>query len=184
MKKIPSILVILSFMLSCGHNNLDKKTAEELIITKYQYPKVIGCYIFRRDPGHARELIEKGLEKRGYVWVKQTLKLKDVGSPLVYFNDSAKPYLLESTAEDKKNHIQRVKMADEKFDKIIAIKSNVSEKRAIVEYNTIRDTTPFVLNRNGKITVEKKKKAYFYLTDEGWQIIDEDDALMMNFKIY
>jgi hypothetical protein len=40
------------------------------------------------------------------------------------------------------------------------------------------------LNRNGKITVEKKKKAYFYLTDEGWQIIDEDDALMMNFKIY
>jgi hypothetical protein len=181
MKKITSILVILSFVLSCGPNNLDKKTAEELIVKKHQYPKVISCYIFRADPGHARELIEEGLEKRGYVSVKQTLKLKDVGTPLVYFTNSAKPYLLESTAEDKKDNIQRVKMADEKFDKIITIKSNVSEKRAIVEYNTIRDTTPFVLNRNGKITVEKRKKAYFYLTDQGWQIIDQNDALMMNF---
>lgn len=177
MRKTANILVVLSIVLSCSPNNLDKKTAEELIIKKYQYPKVISCYIFQGDPGHARELIEEGLEKRGYVSVKRT----DVGSPLVYFNDPAKPYLLETTAEDKKDHIQRVKMADEKFDRIIAIKSNVSEKRAIVEYNTIRYTTPFVLNRNGKITVEKKNKAYFYLTDQGWKIIDQDDALMMHF---
>lgn len=181
MKRITSILVILSFMVSCGHDNLDKKTAEELIIKKNQYPKVMSCYIFRSDPNHARELIENGLEKRGYVSVKRILKLKDVGSPLVYFKDKARPYLLKSTEEDKKDHIQRVKMADEKFDKILAIKSNVSQKRAIVEYKTIRDTTPFVLYRNGKITVEKKNKAYFYLTDQGWQIIDQDDALIMDF---
>ncbi|RKR05172.1 hypothetical protein C8C83_4505 [Flavobacterium sp. 90] len=185
MKKAVKILLALTFILTgCNSKGLDNKTAEDLIIQKYKYPKIVYYDVFCGDPVHARRAIDEGLEEKGLVTVDRTQKFKDIGNPLIHFTDSAKPYLLETPEEDKKYNIQRVKIADERFGEITRILSNTSNKEiTIVEYTIVRDKNDFgPLWKN--LDNKSKRKEYFYFTDEGWQIIDKSDVELMNLKIY
>lgn len=180
MKKLPYILTVaIILMTGCTTNKLDQKTATELINKKYQYSKVLDYDIYCSDPEHARKVLKAGLEEKGLVIVKRRQKLEDIGNPLIQFTDSAKPYLLPTSENEQKLNIQKVKIAEEDFDKIKEIKIASSGKKAIVEYSTIRKNTVFAsLLKNGLVTT-KQHKVYFSLTESGWQIVNKSDVEFM-----
>lgn len=177
MKKLPYILTVaIITMTGCNTKKLDEKMAIELINNEYQYPQVLDHDIYCSDPVHARKVLKAGLEEKGLVIVQRTQKLKDIGKPLMHFTDAAKPYFLPTSEDDKKINIQKVKIADENFDKIKEIKIWNSGKMAIVEYSTVRNNTIFgSLLRKGSSTI-KEHKAYFILMENGWQIMNKSDV--------
>ncbi|MDI6033367.1 hypothetical protein QLS91_09805 [Flavobacterium sp. LB2P84] len=177
MKKLSCILTVaIMTMTGCNTKNLDEKTAVELIIKEYRYPRVLDYDIYRSDPQHARKVRQSGLEEKGLVTVLRTQKLKDIGAPLIHFTDAAKPYFLLTSEDDKKSNIQKVKIADEEFGTIIDIKIWNFGKMAIVGYSTVRNNTIFgSLLRKGSSTI-KQHKAHFLLTQNGWQIMKKSDA--------
>ena len=177
MKKLPYILTVaIIAMTGCDTKKLDEKMAIELINKEYQYPQVLDHDIYCSDPAHARKVLKAGLEEKGLVIVQRTQKLKDIGKPLIHFTDAAKPYFLATSEDDKKSNIQKVKIADEDFDKIKEIKIWNSGKMAIVEYSTVRNNTIIgSLLRKGSSTI-KEHKAYFILMENGWQIMNKSDV--------
>lgn len=177
MKKLSYILtVVILTMAACKTTNLDAKMAEELIIREYQYPRVLDYDIYCSDSQHARKILQSGLEEKGLVTVLRTQKLKDIGEPLIHFTDAAKSYFLPTPEEDKRSNVQKVKIADQEFGKIIDIKIWNSGKIAIVDYSTVRNNTIFgslLWKDSSRI---KQHKAYFILTQNGWQIIQKSDV--------
>lgn len=184
MKKLSILLMTLSFIaLGCNSKSLNEKTATEQIIKKYQYPKIVDYEIFCGDPVHAKRILDSGLEEKGLVKIVRVQTFKDLGKPLIYFTDLAKPYLLETPEADREHKIQKVKIGMQDFDGITTIVADSNKKIAIVEYNTIRKMNVFgVLMKD--LAIKKKEKAYFLLSDDGWQIIDASDAELMLLKIY
>lgn len=176
MRKLSFILITV-ILTSCSTKELDRELATELII-KNQYPKVVDYDIFCGDPKHARRMLEVGLEEKGLVVVQHSRELGDVRKPLIAFTEQARYYFLPVPEDDQKSHIQKVKIADEQFHKIIDIKMLSSGEKAIVNYSTIRDYNIFgIALRNDTITI-RQHKAYFLLTKSGWQILDKKHALL------
>ncbi len=76
MKKLSCILTVaIMTMTGCNTKNLDEKTAVELIVKEYQYPRVLDYDIYRSDPQHARKVRQSGLEEKGLITVLRTQKL-------------------------------------------------------------------------------------------------------------
>jgi hypothetical protein len=176
MKRLTYILtVVIITMTSCTIEPLDQKMAMELLIKEYQYPQVLDYDIYCSDPEHAKMVLKSGLEEMGLVTVKRTQKLKDIGTPLIHFTANAKPYFLPTSEDDKKSNIQKVKIADEEFGAIMEIKILNSGDKAIVSYTTMRNKTIFGTLLRKATSTTKPYKAYFILTESGWQIVKKSD---------
>ncbi|WP_281234826.1 hypothetical protein [Flavobacterium gelatinilyticum] len=183
MKTLLKIIPLLLFLfISCQNKELDFKTAENLIITKYKYPTVIDFEVFCSDPIHARRMLDFGLEEKGLVKIMETREFKDRDKPLIEFTAMSKYFLLETTLEERESKIQKVKIGTRKFDKIILITAETSDNRiAVAEYNVKYDMNAFGVLWPG-LPAEKKEKAYFIFSDNGWQIIEKKDAELMMLK--
>jgi hypothetical protein len=182
MKKLPYILTVaIILMTGCNTKKLDQKTATELIKKEYQYPRVLDYDIFCSDPEHARNILKAGLEEKGLVIVQRTQKLKDIGKPLIQFTEAARPYFLPTSKEDKESYIQKVKIADEVFDAIKTVTIGSSGNKAIVEYTAIRNNTVFASLLKKGLSRVKEHKAYFLLTENGWQIVKKSDVEFIAF---
>ncbi|TDE52692.1 hypothetical protein [Flavobacterium sp. GT3P67] len=184
MKKLSYILIIaIITVIGCTTETLKDKTVIELIRKEYHYPRIIDYDIYCSDPEHAQKVLKSGLEEKGMVTVKRTQELKDIGSPLIYFTDAAKPYFLITSEDDKKSDIQKVKIADEEFGKIEDIKIWNSGKMAIVTFSSVRKNTIFGELLRKASPIIKQHKAYFLLTQNGWQIMDQSDVdlLLLNY---
>lgn len=177
MKKLIYILVTpVMIMTGCNVNKLDQQTVAELIHQEQQYPQVLDHDIFCADPRHARKVLEAGLEEQGLVQVQRTQKLQDLGEPLITFTETAKPYFLPVPKEDKKIHVQKVKIADEEFSQINDIRISDSGKNAVATYTTAyKNITPFSALLSKTLPKEKRRQAYFSLTDKGWKIVKKSD---------
>lgn len=177
MKSLVRILPLLSLLLICCHNNkLDSKTAESMIVKKYQFPKEIDFEVFCNDPVHAKRMLDSRLEKKGFVEIMKVKGFKNSDKSLIEFTELSKPFLLETTLEDREYKIQKVKIGMKSFDKIIQITSETScKKMAVAEYIVKNDKNEFGVLWPG-LPNEKKEKAYFILSDDGWKIIDKKDA--------
>lgn len=185
MKTLLKIMPVLLFLfISCQNKELDFKTAENLIIKKYKYPSIIDFEVFCNDPIHARRMLHSGLEEKGLVKIMKTRELKDRDKPLIKFTALSKNFLLETTSEEREFEIQKVKIGTRKFDKIIQITAENNDNRiAVAEYIVKYDMNEFAVLWPG-LPAEKKEKAYFIFSDNGWQIIEKKDAeLMMLNKI-
>lgn len=185
MKKLSILLMTLSFIaLGCNSKSLNEKSATEQIIKKYQYPKIVDYEIFCGDPVHAKRILDSGLEEKGLVKVVRVQTFKDLGKPLIYFTDLAKPYLMETPEVDREHKIQRVKIGVLRFGGIIKILADSSNKNvAVVEYTTILEKNSFAVLWM-TLPIKQIEKAYFLMTDDGWQLIDKKDAELMILKIY
>ncbi|WP_426484660.1 hypothetical protein [Flavobacterium sp. 2] len=185
MKSILRILPLFSILLICCQNNeLDAKKAESLIVKKYKYPAEIDFEVFCNDPMLAERMLETGLEEMGLVKIMKIRDFKYRDKPLIEFTALSKPFLSETTSEEREYKIQKVKIGARKFDRIIKVTAETNDKRiAVVEYNIRYDMNEFwVLWSN--LPAEKKEKAYFIFSDNGWEIIEKKDAeLMMLQKI-
>ncbi len=62
------------------------------------------------------------------VTVQRTQKLREIGKPLVYFTDKAKPYLLPITKGRNPDKVQVVKVADKDLVEVTGISTNSNEK--------------------------------------------------------
>ena len=183
MKSILRILPLFSFLLICCQSNeLDANTAESLIMKKYKYPAEIDFEVFCNDPVHAERILETGLEERGLVKIMNTREFKDRDKSLIEFTELSKPFLIETTTEEREFKIQKVKVGTKNFDGIIKITVETNDKRmAVAEYIVKYDMNEFGILWPG-LPAEKKEKAYFIFSDHGWEILDKKDAELMMFK--
>ncbi|MBC5862859.1 hypothetical protein [Flavobacterium turcicum] len=175
MEKLFYPIIVISILInSCTNPTLNKKLATEIITMKYKYPKVLDYDMYCSDPKYAQKVLNAGLEKKGFVLVQRTQKLKDLGKPLIQFTNAAKPYLLITTQEDEKYHIQKVKIADETFDEIETIIFENNSKQARVNYSTKIKSTVFASLLKSNLS-KKHYTVYFVLTEAGWRIADKSD---------
>jgi hypothetical protein len=136
-KSIGMFLTCCLLITGCSEKELDREKAMDILQQDGHYPRAVEYYIFCGDSQHASRVINAGLEDDGMVKIKHRVKLGDVGKePIVSFTEKAKLYLLETSAEDQKSRIQRVKLADEDLVEVTGILLDASGKTAIVEYTT------------------------------------------------
>jgi hypothetical protein len=157
MKKLFVIVGAFLLFVACDQSNLDKQSALRMLQEQKGYPKTIDSEIYIADPADAKRLLDAGLEKDGYVKIAHTQKLIDVGKPIITFTEKAKPYLIAQTKEDKKNNVQRIKVAIKVVDDVLSVKLADDGKSAVVEFkSSFNDRTPFFrvsrIDENGKIT--------------------------------
>jgi len=164
----PFLITLL--LISCGNKGLGRDEAAKLVKEKFGYPKVWHHDIYCGDPGQAKNVLDAGLEEKGFLTVLRKRSIMDGYKPLINLTSKADPYLLPTPEEAKKRNVQIVKLADEEFVAITAIKNLSDNKTAIVEYTTVfKNVTPFsalVKGRNFKDTMTHK--AQFSLYDDGW----------------
>ncbi|MDX6192069.1 hypothetical protein SGQ83_22205 [Flavobacterium sp. Fl-318] len=177
MKNLSYILATMILTITgCQPKKLDEKLATVLILEKNHYPTIVDHDIFCGDPAHAYTIFKSGLVEKGFVKVLQTKKISDT-TAFVSFTPAARPYLLPTPAADKKHKIQRVKVADEEFGAIAAIRIMSSGNKAIVEYSTIRKKNVFAAAIKNGLKDTLFHKVYFIRTDDGWQLLDKKSEI-------
>lgn len=177
MKKLSYILTtVILIITGCHPKKLDEKLATALILEKKHYPTIVHHDIFCGDPAHAYTIFKSGLVEKGFVKVLQTRKFGDT-TAFVSFTPAAKPYLLPTTASDKKHKIQRVKVADEEFGAIKAIRIMSSGNKAIVEYTTIRRKNVFAVAIKNGLKDTLNHEVYFIRNDNGWKLMDKKSEI-------
>lgn len=177
MKKLPYILTtVILIITSCQPKTLNEKLATTLIIEKNHYPVIVDYDVFCNDPAHAYTIFKSGLVEKGFVKVLQSKKFGDT-TAFVSFTATSKPYLLPTPKDDRISKIQRVKVADEEFGAIAAIRIMSSGNKAIVEYTTIRKKNVFAAVIKNGLRDTLNHEVYFIRTDDGWQLMDKKSEL-------
>ena len=177
MKNLSYILgTMILIITGCQPKKLDEKMATALILEKNHYPTIVEHDIFCGDPAHAYTIFKSGLVEKGFVKVLQTRKFGDT-TAFVSFTSAAKPYLLPTPAADKISKIQRVKVADEEFGAIAAIRIMSSGNKAIVEYTTIRRKNLFAAAIKNGLKDTLSHEVYFILADDGWQLLNKKSEI-------
>ncbi len=172
MKKLPTIFWLACLLIAgCTTKKLSQEEALQLIRASKQYPRVVEYTIYCSDPQHARAVLNAGLEKEGFVTVLKTQKLADVGKPLIAFTSKAAPYLLTTSPNDAEVDVQKIKLAEEELVKVTQITTSSDGKSAVIEYSTAyKKVNPFVALNQTPFQEKMSRKAYFTLTDSGWQL--------------
>lgn len=174
-RPIAIVLSITIVAISChSSHTLDKTTAMNLVKREMGYPKALDYEIYCGDPGHARKMINSGLEKQGLVIVKRTQKLSNISDPIIQFTDEARKYFLPTPDEEKKHEIQRVKIADENLGGITNIQYNEGHSRATVEYTVIYQAiTPFSVLMKKDLHKPDRRTAVFIYSGGDWVFTDQ-----------
>ena len=171
-----SAICMLSLLMACGPKKLDESQALEIIKKEYSTPKFYDFKIYCADPKTAAKLLDAGLEQEGFVILKHSYSLMDVGKPLVAFTEKSKPYLLSTPEEDKKISVQLVKLADIKLGSITGIKTAEDGKSVIVDYyETYQNISPFSKITSKNFDKKNLKTAYFSLYDDGWRLKKKEE---------
>jgi hypothetical protein len=163
-------VVILLALIGCSSDNLSRESAAEILRKDFPRPYVFKVYT--AVPQQAKIATESTLEADGLINVERVQKLADVGKPFISFTEKARPFLLETSEEDRKENIQNVKIGDEEFGEVTGIKLSGDGKSAVVEYTAnLENITPFASIMPRKITkTTTTNKAKFGLYDDGWRL--------------
>lgn len=172
MKSILYLYLCIFLLSACtSAEKLDREKALEILQESKKFPKVVEKEIYIADPEEARRILDSGLEQEGLLTVQRTQSLADVGKPLISFTEKASRYLLPQTEEDKRNNIQRVKIAEQELEEVTGIQMLDDDKQAKVEYKTVfRNISPFSkLSRidSSKVIISTVN---FSRYDDGWRI--------------
>lgn len=165
------VLAALILLSSCSSHELSRQKAFELIKQAYNYPSVWDFEVFTADPDQAVKLLAAGLETNGYIVVKRTQRMMDVGKPIVTLTDKSTEFLMPAQATDKDYKIQRVRVGEIDIVEVTGVKMLGSGKKAVAEYTTqFKKLTPFAVLRGLTPDKVNTEKAYFSLYDDGWRI--------------
>ena len=170
MKKILTYLLPIFLIVSCSSEKLDRDKALKLLQESHQSQSAT-YNIFVSDPTYAKRMLDAGLESEGLLTVQRMQTLGDAGKPLITFTERGKAFLVPQTEEDKKDNIQRVKIADETVEEVTGIQMLDGDKKAVVEYTTsYKNVTPFAKLSKRKLDEKENQKADFVLYDDGWRV--------------
>lgn len=170
MKVKTLILLICIGFASCSKKELTKEEAMALLNTEKGFPRTMDFEIFTADAEYAKKLSATNLESDGYIIVQKTQKFGEIGNALIRFTEKAKPFLLQTSEQDLKMSVQRVKIADEN---VVEIKSITEDKNAgmvtVVYTTNFTHSTPFaVLVKN--LDKPKELMATFKFDGEKWVV--------------
>lgn len=170
-----ALLIILAILSACGHPDLTKEKAEQLIRSKNfkDGPKTKSAIIFCADESFAVKALNLGLEADSMVRIKKTYKGSEIGDPLITFTEKAKPYLLPTPTDQLKRNLQLVKTADVDFGGVTDIRPNDKDQLVEVAYYEIyKNITPFSKLEPMDYTKKKLKVAHFvYSKESGYQLV-------------
>ncbi|SJZ68073.1 hypothetical protein SAMN04488128_1011173 [Chitinophaga eiseniae] len=166
--------LVLACLMACGTKKLTREQAAELI--KKAYPNTVDWNIYTADPQEAAKALDTKLEAEGYITIQRKQSLAEIGNPFIFFTEKSKPFLLPTPEKDKELKIQKVKLAEQHFNRVTGMQLLKNDKKAIVEYTVVyKNVSPFVPLSTLEIEPELKRKAYFALYDDGWRIVDKPD---------
>lgn len=170
MKTMIIYFALILLVAGCGRPELDTATAFKILQEQKDYPRTVDYDLYCADPAHARRVLDAGLEDKGLLTVKRTLKLGDTGAPIISFTAAAKPYLLPTPEKEKAIQVQKIKLAEEILEAVSSVSTAEDGKRATVTYTThYTNFTPFNILRSAP----KDHKTYtvsFVRTDKGWAV--------------
>lgn len=170
MKKILIALLPIFLIVACSSEKLDRERALQLLQENHKSQSAT-YNIFTSDPTYAKRMLDAGLESDGLLKVQRTQNLNEAGQPLITFTEKGKAYLVRQTEEDKKDNVQRVKIADEAIEEVTGIQEVEGEKKAVVEYTTTyKNATPFAKLSKLKLDGKESHKSTFVLYDDGWRL--------------
>ncbi|WP_159477750.1 hypothetical protein [Dyadobacter sp. 3J3] len=168
---LPQTLLLILTAAACGQDKLDSQTARALIVAEYKLPKVIDHRIAMGDPTDAKRMLDLGLEKDGFVKIKTSQTLSELGTPWITFTNKGHQYFAQTPQSEKKYNLQNVKLAEMHFGEIKGISMGSEDKSATVEYTRIyKNTTPFCRLSSIDWTRPSVHKAYFIKYDTGWKL--------------
>lgn len=168
-------LIIALTAVSCGQDKLESQTARALIVAEYKLPKVIDHGIAMGDPLDAKHMLDLGLEKDGFVNIKKTQTLSELGTPWITFTKKGQQYFTPTPQSQKKYDFQNVKLAEMHFGEIKGISMGSENKHATVEYTRIyKNITPFCRLSSIDWNRPSVHKAYFIKYDTGWKLDTEN----------
>lgn len=170
MKQILITLFAALMFYCCNNTPVLKETeALQIINSELKYPRVVDYDIYRSDPAHAKKLLDAGLETSGMVTIQRTQKLKDIGSPLITFTESASHFFLPVSDKEKALDIQKVKIADEIVTDVKISASGENKNSMIVVYTTVyKNITPFAVLMTRNLNDPVKHTVTFILQGDKW----------------
>lgn len=171
MKRFYSLLFAVLFIVACTQDKLEQAKALQLIRESRHYPKLVGYEIYVADPNQVSKLTNTTLQRDGFITVEEVHSLGEIGKRLIFFTEKASPYLIPETPDDDSRGIQRVKIAEEEITGIQTIKYLNDGKEAEVGYQIgYQNISPFSSLISIDFNKKRGGKAYFSLSNEGWQI--------------
>lgn len=163
------VAVMSAVLLMQCESGLTRSEAERMITEGKIYPIVIDYKVFCNHTDEAKKVAASDLDENGFVTAQLQHTVADVGTPLVKFTEKAQPYLLTTSDTAKALDVQRVKIADENFLKIVNITTSNDGKSAVVDFVTTMDNpTPFSVLVSNDVTKQQPRRTYFALTEQGW----------------
>lgn len=161
------LFLICLTLAACG--DLNENRVEQILAERETYPKPVESTVFCNDGATVKKVTEVGLVRDGFVTTPEHTA-EDVGKPLIYFTDKAKPYLLATSDTLKSFDAQKVRVATEHFLRVLNIEINPSGNQAVVDYLTrMEDQTPFAVLYPQDISGEQRRRTFLLHTAEGWQ---------------
>jgi len=170
MRKLVLLMLVLSSLVACKNQTLDKEGVHNILEKSGKYPIIHSRNIYTKDSEDGRKLLDAGLEKDGLVSVERNRKAGDNHAPVIEFSADAKSFFL---APDKGqlSSVQKVKTAEEVLDEITALKTNEKGDVAAASYTTkFINITPFAKLEKNDFSAGKQYTVKLILTDKGWNL--------------
>lgn len=164
------LYILLVSMIRCGTEKLEESQVEYILKQEKVYPAVVEYRLYCNDTETAKQLHKKGLAEQGLVTANLSHAQIDVGKPLISFTEKATPYLLATSDTLKSIDVQKVKIGEEQFDKVMQIQYSPNGTRALVTYAThVDQITPFAAMLERPLDGEQVRTTSFTRTDNGWE---------------
>lgn len=172
MKIINIILThcLIAICLSCGEKGLSNDDVKTAFEKDKVYPRVAQAQIFVNEEKTASLIRDTDLEEQGYVTVKLSHSLEDIGQPLVLFTEKSRPFLIAKPDSLESIEKQPVKVADEKFLEVKQIAYSEDGKKAVVDYSvTIDNQSPFIILLASPMQATEFRRTNFIKEGEDWK---------------
>ncbi|UCS95215.1 hypothetical protein KZP23_09495 [Echinicola marina] len=174
MKKLSFLFITIGLITGCNTTTTpEKDTVLKIINEELHYPRIIDYEIFCSDPAYAKKLLDLELDKADMVTIQKTQKLKDIGSPLISFTETARPYLIETGDREKELDIQKVKIAEETISHIDLGSINETDGKTSIPITytvTCTNITPFSVLMKRDFSKPKSHSATLVFINGKWRL--------------
>jgi len=166
---LPAFLV-MSCLILTGCSGLSENQVEQILTEKQVYPKIVESVVFCNDGHTAEKVIAAGLVRDGFVTAQLKHTAADIGKPLVYFTDKAKPYLLPTSDTLRSFDAQKIRVATEYLARVVKVEVSASGNSAVVDYVTvIKDQTPLAVLYGQDLGGEHPRRTFFTRANGAWE---------------
>lgn len=192
------LLFVSSFVVSCS-SKPSQEELQEMIVAQEGYPRQRDITLDLANVYHAAYLTRAKLDEQGYVKVNTKLSAQDPENlQRIEFTDKAKPFLIGAVEQKQQKSAsllggtyaafnQKIATYKVDFDKVLAIRFNKDEDKAIVKYQAVfKDLTPFAnVGAKPKERIREgetiAKEAYLVKYEQGWKLEKKPTLDMIDF---